>query len=152
MPGVTGRVCLHPCETACNRGKYDSSIAIHSVERFLGDMAVREGWDYKIPRPPASAPQGSDHRRRPRRASPTPTTCCGSVSTPPSSTPSPPLAAHCAPASPTTGLPDEALDPELERIFALGVEFRPHQQLGRDMILRELQQPTTPRCFSAQAP
>jgi NADPH-dependent glutamate synthase beta subunit-like oxidoreductase len=35
---VTGRVCYHPCEQACNRGKHDEAISIRAVERFLGDL------------------------------------------------------------------------------------------------------------------
>jgi NADPH-dependent glutamate synthase beta subunit-like oxidoreductase len=38
FPSVTGRVCYHPCEAACNRGKYDEAISIRAVERFLGDL------------------------------------------------------------------------------------------------------------------
>jgi NADPH-dependent glutamate synthase beta subunit-like oxidoreductase len=40
MPSVTGRVCYHPCETACNRGAHDEPIGIRSVERFLGDFGL----------------------------------------------------------------------------------------------------------------
>ncbi len=40
MPSVTGRVCYHPCETACNRGEHDEPIGIRSVERFLGDYGL----------------------------------------------------------------------------------------------------------------
>ncbi len=39
-----GRVCYHPCETACNRGQLDEAVGINSVERFLGDEAIRRGW------------------------------------------------------------------------------------------------------------
>jgi NADPH-dependent glutamate synthase beta subunit-like oxidoreductase len=39
-----GRVCYHPCETACNRGQLDEAVGINSVERFLGDEAIRAGW------------------------------------------------------------------------------------------------------------
>lgn len=46
MPAVHGRVCYHPCETGCNRGEVDSPVSIHAVERFLGDMATREGWEF----------------------------------------------------------------------------------------------------------
>lgn len=42
FPAVCGRVCFHPCETACNRAKFDSPIAIHHIERFIGDTAVRD--------------------------------------------------------------------------------------------------------------
>lgn len=44
MPAVHGRVCYHPCETQCNRAAVDSSVSIHAVERFLGDLALKEGW------------------------------------------------------------------------------------------------------------
>ena len=47
MPAVHGRVCYHPCETQCNREQLDSSVSIHAVERFLGDMALAEGWQIK---------------------------------------------------------------------------------------------------------
>lgn len=43
LPGVCGRVCFHPCETRCNRGPFDESIAIHTVERFVADTAMRYG-------------------------------------------------------------------------------------------------------------
>src|ERR1700724_1472139 len=38
FPSVTGRVCYHPCEQACNRGQYDEAISIRAVERCLGDL------------------------------------------------------------------------------------------------------------------
>lgn len=37
LPGVTGRVCYHPCERVCNRSSFDEPIAIHSLERFVAD-------------------------------------------------------------------------------------------------------------------
>jgi len=40
MPAVTGRVCYHPCETACNRAAHDEPIGIRGVERFLGDFGL----------------------------------------------------------------------------------------------------------------
>jgi heterodisulfide reductase subunit A2 len=42
FPGVCGRVCPHPCEKECNRGKYDESMAIHTLERMVADYAVSE--------------------------------------------------------------------------------------------------------------
>ena len=39
FPGICGRVCFHPCETQCNRGSYDESIAIHALERYAADFA-----------------------------------------------------------------------------------------------------------------
>jgi NADPH-dependent glutamate synthase beta subunit-like oxidoreductase len=49
LPAVMGRVCYHPCETACNRGKLDSCVGINAIERFLGDEALRQGWKFDPP-------------------------------------------------------------------------------------------------------
>jgi NADPH-dependent glutamate synthase beta subunit-like oxidoreductase len=40
MPSITGRVCYHPCEGACNRKDHDEPIGIRNVERFLGDFGL----------------------------------------------------------------------------------------------------------------
>ncbi len=43
-PAIHGRICYHPCESACNRLHADEPIQIHAVERFLGDLALQEKW------------------------------------------------------------------------------------------------------------
>jgi NADPH-dependent glutamate synthase beta subunit-like oxidoreductase len=43
LPAVMGRVCYHPCEESCNRGRLDEAVSIHAVERFLGDYAIENG-------------------------------------------------------------------------------------------------------------
>ncbi len=52
MPAVHGRVCYHPCESACNRAEVDSSVSIHAIERFLGDLAIEQGWKFDKPSRP----------------------------------------------------------------------------------------------------
>ena len=49
FPAVMGRVCYHPCQTACNRGELDEAVGINSVERFLGDYAIEHGWEIPAP-------------------------------------------------------------------------------------------------------
>ncbi|MFN2427217.1 MAG: NAD(P)-binding protein [Candidatus Binatia bacterium] len=49
LPAVMGRVCYHPCETACNRGQLDEAVGINATERFLGDEALRHGWKFAAP-------------------------------------------------------------------------------------------------------
>jgi 2-oxoacid:acceptor oxidoreductase delta subunit (pyruvate/2-ketoisovalerate family) len=44
FPAVMGRVCYHPCETVCNRAQLDEAVGINSVERFLGDEGIKQGW------------------------------------------------------------------------------------------------------------
>ncbi|HYM44576.1 MAG TPA: NAD(P)-binding protein [Solirubrobacteraceae bacterium] len=45
LPAVMGRVCYHPCTSACNRAQIDEAVGIDGVERFLGDEAIRRGWE-----------------------------------------------------------------------------------------------------------
>ena len=49
LPAVMGRVCYHPCETACNRVQLDEAVGINAVERFLGDLAIERGWTVPPP-------------------------------------------------------------------------------------------------------
>ena len=49
FPAIMGRVCYHSCEGVCNRGKLDESVGINSVERFLGDEALKRGWKFAAP-------------------------------------------------------------------------------------------------------
>jgi 2-oxoacid:acceptor oxidoreductase delta subunit (pyruvate/2-ketoisovalerate family) len=46
LPAIMGRVCYHPCEGACNRQHVDAAVGINSVERFLGDEAIKCGWGF----------------------------------------------------------------------------------------------------------
>jgi NADPH-dependent glutamate synthase beta subunit-like oxidoreductase len=51
LPAVMGRVCYHSCEAVCNRGQLDQPVAIHAVERFLGDLAIKQGWRFQLEAP-----------------------------------------------------------------------------------------------------
>ncbi len=53
LPAVMGRVCYHPCESACNRGQVDDPVGIHGVERFLGDEAIKQGWKLTLDAEPS---------------------------------------------------------------------------------------------------
>jgi heterodisulfide reductase subunit A-like polyferredoxin len=41
LPAVCGRVCHHPCERECMRGKFDEPVAIDSIKRFLADLDLK---------------------------------------------------------------------------------------------------------------
>jgi len=49
FPAIMGRVCYHTCESACNRAQLDEAVGINSVERFLGDEALKRGWKLTPP-------------------------------------------------------------------------------------------------------
>ena len=122
LPAVMGRVCYHPCETACNRGQLDAAVGINSVERFLGDEAIKRGWRFApaetesgkrvlvVGAGPSGLSAAYHLRRRGHR-----------------------VAIHDAgPAAggmmrfgiPKYRLPREVLDAEVARILDLGVELR----------------------------
>ena len=42
LPGVLGRVCPHPCESACRRAEVDSPVAIRELKRFAADQVSSE--------------------------------------------------------------------------------------------------------------
>jgi NADPH-dependent glutamate synthase beta subunit-like oxidoreductase len=48
FPSVCGRVCFHPCETVCNRMGFDDPVAIQALERFAGDVAIRDELTLKL--------------------------------------------------------------------------------------------------------
>jgi formate dehydrogenase major subunit len=43
FPATLGRVCPHPCEAGCNRNEKDAPIAINALERFIGDWGIEQG-------------------------------------------------------------------------------------------------------------
>lgn len=43
VPGVIGRICPHPCETACYRGVDGEPIAINACKRYLADRVRKNG-------------------------------------------------------------------------------------------------------------
>ncbi len=51
FPSVMGRICYHPCESACNRGQLDEAVGINAIERFLGDLAIERHWPLPSPGP-----------------------------------------------------------------------------------------------------
>ena len=51
LPATHGRACYHTCENACNRTFLDAPVAIHAIERFLGDLAVEKGWRIAVAPP-----------------------------------------------------------------------------------------------------
>ena len=46
LPGITGRLCYHPCQAKCLHRELDSNIKIQMLERYLADTAPE-------PAPPA---------------------------------------------------------------------------------------------------
>jgi NADPH-dependent glutamate synthase beta subunit-like oxidoreductase/coenzyme F420-reducing hydrogenase delta subunit/Pyruvate/2-oxoacid:ferredoxin oxidoreductase delta subunit len=45
FPGVCGRICPRPCESACVRGDFDQPVAICALKRFVFDLEMERGID-----------------------------------------------------------------------------------------------------------
>ncbi|HEX2966238.1 MAG TPA: FAD-dependent oxidoreductase [Syntrophorhabdaceae bacterium] len=53
LPGVLGRVCVHPCESKCRRSQIDDPLSICSLKRFAADTDMASPQPYKPePLPP----------------------------------------------------------------------------------------------------
>ncbi|HLY66876.1 MAG TPA: FAD-dependent oxidoreductase, partial [Chloroflexota bacterium] len=128
FPSITGRVCYHPCETACNRGDYDDALGIHCVERFLGDYGQSLPDDVvrkKADRPErvaviGSGPAGLSAAYQLAREGYQVTVFEGQDKP----------GGLLRGGMPEFVLPEAVLDKEIERIEALGVKFECGKWLG----------------------
>lgn len=59
FPGTIGRICHHPCEQECNRGKDGEEVAICALKRFVDDMTDRPYNFYRRELDKGTRPLGS---------------------------------------------------------------------------------------------
>jgi len=122
LPAVMGRACYHPCETECNRAQVDEAVGIHAIERFLGDLAIRQGWNISLDRTESgrrvlvvgSGPSGLSAAYHLRRLGHSVTVMeAGPVA-----------GGMMRFGIPKYRLPREVLDAEVRRLTALGIEIQ----------------------------
>jgi heterodisulfide reductase subunit A len=141
LPAVCGRVCNHPCESACNRGKQDEAIAIDALKRFASDYegSLRKQGRIPLPKPT-------------RKKSNSKVAVIGSG--PAGLTVAYDLALkgrECTifEAAPVPGgmlwlgipeyrLPRHVIESDIEYIKALGVELRVNARVGKDLTVDDL--------------
>jgi len=49
FPAMMGRVCPAPCQDGCNRNELEDFVGINSVEQFIGDTAIANGYTFEAP-------------------------------------------------------------------------------------------------------
>jgi NADPH-dependent glutamate synthase beta subunit-like oxidoreductase len=131
FPSVTGRVCYHPCETACNRGQYDEAISIRAVERFLGDLGQALQRDVVKPGKPngkkiavvGSGPAGHSAAYQLARLGYKVTIL----------EKSPKAGGLNRGGIPDWVLPQDVLDREIERLIELGIAIKTNTEVGKDV-------------------
>ncbi|MGA8063501.1 MAG: FAD-dependent oxidoreductase, partial [Candidatus Sulfotelmatobacter sp.] len=136
FPSVTGRVCYHPCEQACNRGKYDEAISIRAVERFLGDLGQALPRDVvKAGKPNGkkvavvgSGPAGHSAAYQLARLGYKVTIL----------EKSPKAGGLNRGGIPDWVLPQHVLDREIERLVELGITIRTNVEVGKDVTWDDL--------------
>jgi NADPH-dependent glutamate synthase beta subunit-like oxidoreductase len=62
LPAVCGRVCFHPCESACNRGGLDGSVTVRAIERWLGDWSLEN--PMRVVREPSGSSESPQRQAR----------------------------------------------------------------------------------------
>jgi NADPH-dependent glutamate synthase beta subunit-like oxidoreductase len=138
LPAVCGRVCTHPCETACARGTFDEPIAIRDLKRFVAEWEIAQGTPdlpaCKEARPEKVAIIGSG----PAGLSAAYYLALEGIK--PTIFEALPVAGGMLRVGiPDYRLPPAILDYEIDYIKALGVEIRLNSRLGTDFTLAQLE-------------
>ena len=134
-----GRVCPHPCETACNRGHVDEPIAICALKRYVADFEMHNNFE-----PPVEVPdQFQPEKVAIIGAGPAGLSCAyflakaGYHSVVFEAMPEP--GGMFRYGIPEYRLPTKTLMHEINWILAHGVELRCDTRIGKDISFEELQ-------------
>lgn len=136
LPGVCGRICTHPCETACKRGQVDEPIAIAALKRFASDGPWKSHYKQALPG------QSTGHKVAVIGSGPAGLSAAHDLA----------LLGHCVTifeALPILGgmlrvgvpayrLPKNVVDEEIQAILHLGIEVKTGIRIGEDMTLTDL--------------
>lgn len=136
LPGILGRVCIHPCEEACRRKDVNDPISICALKRYAADgdkglwekkARVRDSSGKKVAiigSGPAGLTAAFYLRKQGHRV-----TLFEARSR---------AGGMMRYGIPRYRLPEDLLDKEIKDIFDLGIEFRPNQALGKQVTLEQL--------------
>ena len=137
MPLSIGRVCPHPCETACRRSHVDEAVGINMIKRFAADWELNSGQRLPIACAPENGrkvavvgggPAGLSCAFFLRRLGYSPTIFESM----------PKLGGQLRYGIPEYRLPKAVLDWEIQGILDLGVDVRYETYFGRDFTLDSL--------------
>ncbi len=137
FPSIMGRVCPAPCEDGCNRNEVDDHVGINSVEQFIGDHALSQGFTFAkagqesgkkvaiIGGGPAGLAAAYQLRRRGHGA-----TIFDDHEE---------LGGFMRYGIPGYRTPRNVLDGEIQRILNMGVEVKTKTRVGRDVSMEQIE-------------
>jgi glutamate synthase (NADPH) small chain len=136
FPSMMGRVCPAPCQTGCNRNKVEDYVGINAVEQYIGDYALKEGYQFEAGPDTGKrvaivggGPAGLSAAYQLRRKGHAVTIFDDHAE----------LGGMAKYGVPGYRLPRTHLDGEINRIIAMGVEVRANTRIGREVTLKDLE-------------
>ncbi len=142
LSAICGRICTHPCEAKCTRGKADEPLAIRLLKRFASDKEVEMLESGKLALPPEKEPAAGVRKVAVIGAGPAGLTVANDLA-------DRGFAVTVYESQPATGgmlrygipeyrLPKKVLDHEVELIRRKGVRFVCNCRVGKDTTLAQL--------------
>ena len=143
FPGICGRVCTHPCETACSRANLEGPVAIAALKRFVADWELEhKRSEETMPVSPIASARGSAGRVAIVGAGPAGLACAYQLARKGYAVTVfealPVAGGMMAVGIPEYRLPRDILEYEINQIRKLGVEIVTNSALGRHFNLDDL--------------
>lgn len=137
LPAICGRVCHHPCESVCTRGKVDEPVAIDFIKRFVADLDLNAETRY-IP----EIKEKREEKVAIIGSGPAGLTCAYYLAIEGYQVTVfeklPVLGGMLAVGIPPYRLPKDILEAEIDVIRQMGVEFRTGVEIGKDITISDL--------------
>ncbi len=137
LPAICGRVCHHPCESACKRGEFDEPVAIDSIKRYLADLDLNSETRF--------VPETKEKRNEKVAvigAGPAGLSCAYYLAIEGYQVTVfeklPVLGGMLAVGIPSYRLPKDTIEAEIQVMRDMGVEFKTGVEIGKDFTVSQL--------------
>ncbi len=136
FPSMMGRVCPAPCQDGCNRNEVEDFVGINSVEQFIGDTALANGYGFEA---------GADTGKKVAVIGGGPAGLAGAYQLRRKGhgvtvfESQPELGGMMRYGIPNYRIPRDKLAGEIQRIVDMGVEVRTGVRVGSDVTVEELE-------------